>query len=102
MMSRRESPLWPVVANFYMKSFEDIANQSDSPKPSCLFRHIDETDFLALFNNMHPCIHLIIEIEKNFYLAFLDMLDTRKENGTLGTAPFCHTWKKSPIELEEL
>lgn len=102
--------LSPVVADFYMELFEKTAIQSASIKPSCWFYYVHDTfvmwnhgkatvaDFLAHLNNVHPRIQFTIEKEKNFQLAILDVLVTRKKDGTLGHSVYrkpTHTFKKT-------
>lgn len=94
------SPLSPVVANYYMESFEETALETAPQKPSHWFRYVDDTFvvwshgekeleiFLRHLNSIHPRIQFTMEKEANGKLPFLDVLVSRKENGSLGHQVF--------------
>ena len=86
------SPLSPVLANIYMKYFEEMALGSTSLKPSMWLRYIDDTfilcphqeDVQILFdhvNSIRPSIHFTMEKEQDNKLPILDVLVTRTEQG---------------------
>jgi len=89
-----DSPISPVIANIFMQHFEKEALRKTSKKPK--FRYVDDTfviwrhgraelrKFLIFLNNQHPNIHFTIVIEENGKLSFLDVLVSKKANGTLG------------------
>jgi len=90
------SPLSPVIANFYMERFEDVALSSAVMKPTCWLRYVDDTfviwshgkdeldRFLTHINSIHKNIQFTMETENNNKLPFLDVLVSRREDGTLG------------------
>ncbi|XP_054723405.1 uncharacterized protein LOC129233402 [Uloborus diversus] len=90
------NPLSPVIANFYMEFFEQKALASTTKKPEIWFRYVDDTFavwsygeedlqlFLQHLNNIHPRFQFTMEKESNNQLPFLDVLVTKKEDGTLG------------------
>lgn len=90
------SPLSPVVANLFMGAFEEQALENAHLKPSLWLRYVDDTfviwphgtdslgTFLAHLNNIHPRIKFTMETEQNGQLPFLDVLVTRRPDGTLG------------------
>ena len=90
------SPLSPVVANFFMESFETTALDTAVLKPTCWFRYVDDTfviwphgreqldTFLSHLNSLHKMIRFTMEIEENNFLAFLDVKVMRYRDGTLG------------------
>jgi hypothetical protein len=77
-----ESPLAPVVANFYMEHFEQQAISSAEKKPARWFRYVDDTfvvwthgkdelqEFLKHLNNIHLNIMFTMEVEQNKTLPF--------------------------------
>jgi hypothetical protein len=79
-----------------MEWFEKEALQRTSFKPAIWWRYVDATfvvwphgreklnDFLLLLNTIHPSIEFTMEIEKDRSLPFLDVLVTRKPDGSLG------------------
>jgi hypothetical protein len=90
------SPLAPVVANFYMEHFEQQAISSTTRKSTWWYRYVDDTfvvwphgkkelyDFLQHLNNIHPNIKFTTEVEQDGSLAFLDVLVSRRLDGSLG------------------
>jgi len=75
-----------------MKHFEKEALK----KPEVWFYYVDDTfviwrhgraeirKFLIFFNNQYPNIHFTIDIEENGKLPFLDVLVSKKVDGTFG------------------
>jgi hypothetical protein len=90
------SPLSLVIANFYMKDFEERALALAPHKPLCWFRYIDDTsviwlhrtdnlgDFLTHLNSIHQRIQLTMETESEGHLPFLDIGIYRRSDGSLG------------------
>jgi hypothetical protein len=89
------SLLAPVMAYFYMEHFEQQAISSAKRKPTQWYRYVDDTfvvwphgrnklhGFLHL-NNIHPNIKFTMEVEQNGSLPFLDVLVSRRPDGSLG------------------
>jgi len=71
------SPLAPVIANYYMEHFKQLAISMASRKPTHWYRYVDDTfvvwphreeefhDFLNHLNNIHPNIKFTMEVEQN-------------------------------------
>ncbi|XP_031847206.1 uncharacterized protein LOC116433359 [Nomia melanderi] len=90
------SPISPAIANIFMKHLEKRILKEAPLKPSEWFRYVDDTfvvwpndhdtlpSFLEFVNNIHPNIKFTMEIESNKSLPFLDVLVTRKPDGSLG------------------
>ena len=91
------SPISPVITNIFMEYFEKEALRKTSKKPEVWFRYVDDTfviwrhgraelrKFLIFLNNQQiPNIHFTIDIEENGKLPFLDILISKKADGTLG------------------
>ena len=90
------SPLSPVVANLFMEHFEKKVLDKTPHKPALWLRYVDDTfviwphgkdkleSFLSELNNAHPNIKFTCEMETNGSIPFLDVLVTRKNDGTLG------------------
>ncbi|XP_021938281.1 uncharacterized protein LOC110838924 [Zootermopsis nevadensis] len=90
------SPLSPVIANFYMEHFEEMAVDRATFKPLCWFRYVDDTfviwphgpgklaKFLNHLNSIHESIQFTMETEKDGHLPFLDIDIHRKPDGSLG------------------
>ncbi|XP_069678727.1 uncharacterized protein dlp [Periplaneta americana] len=88
------SPLSPAVANLYMEDFEHRALENAPLKTSSLvvedtlvvWPHGEEKfqEFQEYLNNIHPNIQFTKEVEKDGCLPFLDILISRKSDGTLG------------------
>jgi hypothetical protein len=89
------SPLAPVMATFYMEHFEEQAISSATRKPRRWYRYVDDTfivwphgknelhGFLQHLNNIHPNIKFTMAVEKNGSLPFLDVLVSRRPDGSL-------------------
>jgi hypothetical protein len=90
------SPLYPVIANFYMEDYEKAALESAPLKPRCWFRYVDDTfvfwqhgpdklkDFLHHLNSIDQSIQFTMETESESYLPFLDLDIYRRPDGSLG------------------
>jgi hypothetical protein len=90
------SPLSPVCADIYMEWFEQQVMERSTHKPTLWWRYVDDIfskwphgreklhGFLHLLNSIHPSIEFSMEIEEDGRLPFLDVLITRKQDGTLG------------------
>ena len=91
------SPISPVIANIFMEHFEKEALTKTPKKPEVWLRYVDDTfviwrhgraelrKFLIFLNNQQiPNIHFTIDIEENGKLPFLDILISKKADGTLG------------------
>ncbi|PNF41399.1 hypothetical protein B7P43_G14428 [Cryptotermes secundus] len=97
------SPLSPVIANFYMKYFEERALDLAPLKPRCWFRYVDDTfviwphgpdnlkGFLNHLNSINPCIQFTMETESEGHLPFLDIDIYKRPDGSLG-----HTVYRKP------
>jgi hypothetical protein len=89
-------PLAPVIANFYMEHFEQLAVSLAHKKPAYWYRYVDDTfvvwphgkeelqEFLKHLNNIHPNIKFTMEVEENRCLPFLNVLISRRPDGSLG------------------
>ena len=86
------SSLSPLLANIYIKYFEEMALGSTSLKPSMWLRCVDDTfilwphqeDVQILLdhvNSIRPSIQFTMEKEQDNKLPFLDVLVTRTEQG---------------------
>ena len=92
------SPVSAVIANLYMKSFEEQAITTSSYKPTIWKRYVDDTftildrgnvdDFLQHLNNQQPSIRFTMETENNNKLAFLDIAVSREPDGRLTTSVY--------------
>ena len=92
------SPLGPVLANIFMSHLETSALASyPGTKPDHYRRYVDDTflvfqnkanmiSFFDYLNLQHPAIRFIKEEECHNTLPFLDVLITRKEDGSLVTS----------------
>jgi hypothetical protein len=90
------SPLSPVIANFYMEDFEEMALDWAPHKPHCWFCYMDNTfviwphgpnrlrDFLDHLNSIHQSIQFTMETERDSHLPFLDINVYRRPDGFLG------------------
>jgi hypothetical protein len=95
------SPLSPVIANFYMEDFEEMALGRASHKPLCWFCYVDDTfviwphgpdrlrDFLDHLNSVHQNIQFTMETEKDGNLPFLDIDIYHRPDGSLGHRVYC-------------
>jgi hypothetical protein len=94
------SPLSPIVANLYMEKFEKNSLETYPLKPSRWKRYVDDTNvkwphgkeeldkFFEHLNGISENIKFTMELEENNSIPFLDILMTRKHNGTLGHKVF--------------
>jgi hypothetical protein len=90
------SPLSPVIANFFMKEFEEKAIEQATHKPVCWFRCVDDifviwphgqeklTEFLNHLSSLNNEIQFTMEQEEEGHLPFLDLDIYRKMDGSLG------------------
>ncbi|XP_076658288.1 uncharacterized protein LOC143362208 [Halictus rubicundus] len=91
------SPISPIIADIYMEDLENRILKNAPLKPTQWFRYVDDTfvvwshgrhtldDFLHFINSLHPNIQFTMEIEnEDKSLPFLDVLVTRKIDGSLG------------------
>jgi hypothetical protein len=90
------SPLSPVIANYFMVYFEEMALESATYKPLCWFHYVDDTfviwphgpgklvEFLDHLNGLHENIKFTMETEKKGYQPFLDIDIYRKPDDSLG------------------
>ena len=90
------SPLSPVIANIYMEDFEAKALNSFPLTPEEWKRYVNDIfakwrhgrvlleDFLAHLNSLSEHIKFTMEMEEEGKLAFLDVLLTKKVDGSLG------------------
>ena len=107
------SPVSAVVANLYMKFFEELALDTTPVKPRPWKRYVDDTccivkkdateGLLDHLNSVRPSIQLTVEVEKDGMLLFLDTLLRRREDGiawaslSTGSPPTpTVTWTSSP------
>jgi hypothetical protein len=84
------SPLYPILVNFYMESFEQQAISSVAKRSTHWYRcgyntivvwiHGKEElqDFLEHLNSVHTNIKVIVEVEQNKTLYFLSVLVSRR------------------------
>lgn len=80
------SPLSPVLANIFMKKFEEYILKNCILKPKVWLRYVDDIfvvwphglEELKIFenyiNSLHQKIKFTMELENNCELAFLDIL----------------------------
>jgi hypothetical protein len=90
------SPLSPVIANYFMEYFEEMALEVATHKPLCWFRYVYDTfviwahgpgklaEFLDHLNELHENIKFTMETERDGHLPFLDIDIYRKPDGLLG------------------
>jgi hypothetical protein len=90
-----DSPLSPVVANFFMKDFDKKAIEQVTHKPVCWFRYVDDTfviwphgqdkltEFLNHISGLHKKIQFTMQKEEDGHLPFLDIDIYRKPDGSL-------------------
>jgi hypothetical protein len=101
------SPLTPVIANYYTEHFEQQAINKVPRKPTHWYRYMDDTfvvwphreeelcKFLDHLNSIHHNIKFTMEVEKNQSLPFLDVLVSRRPDGSLG-----HTVYRKPTHTD--
>ncbi|XP_020297813.1 uncharacterized protein LOC109862232 [Pseudomyrmex gracilis] len=89
------SPISPIIANIFMEHFESQAIKKAPLKSQTWFRYVDDTfviwqhgerelyNFLDFLNKQHPNITFTLETEQHGKLPFLDVLVTRKPDGSL-------------------
>jgi hypothetical protein len=89
------SPLSPVIANYFMEYFEEMALESATYKPLCWFPYVDDTfviwphgpgklaEFLDHLNGLHENNKFTMETEKDGHLPFLDIDIYRKPDDSL-------------------
>jgi hypothetical protein len=90
-------PLSPVIANFFMEHFEEMALEVATPKPLCWFRYMDDMfvmwphgpgkliDFLDHLNSVHENIqYTIMEMEGDGHLPFLYIDIYHESDDSLG------------------
>jgi hypothetical protein len=94
------SPLSPIVANLYMEKFEKNSLETYPLKPSRWKRYVNDTNvkwphgeeelgrFFEHLNSISENIKFTMELEDNNSIPFLDILITRKQDGTLGHKVF--------------
>jgi hypothetical protein len=90
------SPPSPVIANFYMEVFKEMALDRAPHKPLCWFRYVDDTfviwphgtnrlkGLLDHLNGIHQNIQFTMETERDGHLPFLDIDIYRRTDGSLG------------------
>jgi hypothetical protein len=90
------SPLTPVIANYYMEHFEQQAISRAPRKPTHWYRYVDDTfvvwlhgeeelrEFLDHLKSIQHNIKFTMEVENNRSLPFLDVLVSRRPDGSLG------------------
>ncbi|XP_055522791.1 uncharacterized protein LOC129716972 [Wyeomyia smithii] len=86
------SKLSPLLAELFMNDFE-VESQKDKLFPRVWKRYVDDVfalvkerylpQTLNLLNSKHASINFTVEKEKDKKLPFLDLLITKKEDGTL-------------------
>ena len=91
------SPLSPILVNLYMEYFEGKVLNSYTIKPKMWKRFVDDTNIIwphgrekFTMKNQSDHIKFTMEVEENNCLAFLDVLLTRKTDGTIARQVF---WK---------
>jgi hypothetical protein len=79
------SPLFPVIADFFMEDFEAKAIQLATNKPTCWFRYVDDTfviwphgtgkltKFLTHLNSINKYTQFTMETDEDNHLTFLDI-----------------------------
>ena len=92
------SPVSAVVANLYMEFFEEVALETTLTRHRLWKRCVDDTfcilrkgstkGFLHHLNGVRPTIKFTVEQEEDGTLPFLDMLLTRREDGSLDVSVY--------------
>ena len=90
------SPVYAVIANLYIESFEKQAITTSSYKPRRWKRYVDNTfttldresvdSLLQHLNNQQPSVHFTMETENDDKLAFLDIAVSREPDCRLTTS----------------
>ena len=99
------SPLGPVLANVFMVHLEEtIVPQLKDSMPEWR-RYVDDTftivkkgkliEVISALDDFHPNISFTHEIEKERKIAFLDVLLTKEENGSIQTGVYRKTTNNS-------
>ena len=99
------SPLGPVLANVFMVYLEEtIVPQLKDSMPEWR-RYVDDTftivkkgkliEVISALDDFHPNISFTHEIEKERKIAFLDVLLTKEENGSIQTGVYRKTTNNS-------
>jgi hypothetical protein len=95
----------PAIANFYMKSEQEVINLG-AKKPAYRYRYVDDTSvvwthgkeemqiFLQYPNSIHLKAKFTMEAEQNYALLSLDVLMSGRSDGSLG-----HTVHRKPIHM---
>jgi hypothetical protein len=90
------SPLSPVIANFYMEVFKEIALDRAPHKALCWFRYVHDTfvicphgpdglkDFFDHLNSVHQSIQFTMETGRDGHLPFMDIDIYRRPDDSLG------------------
>jgi hypothetical protein len=91
-------PLPPVIANFIMEDFEELALSRESCKPLCWFHCGDNmfviwpnrpeklNNFLNHLSSIHPNIHFTVEMKSDGHLPILDIDMYRRPDSSLDHA----------------
>jgi hypothetical protein len=90
------SPLSPIIANFFMEYFEEMALMGQPTSPSAGFAtwmthsssghmvYASCQEFLDHLNSIHENIQFTMEMERDGHLPFLDIVIYHKPDGSLG------------------
>ncbi|XP_038066508.1 uncharacterized protein LOC119736566 [Patiria miniata] len=90
------SPISPVLANIFMEDFEQKTLATAQFQPKLWLRYVDDTfiiwphgpdkldGFLRHLNQQHPSIQFTMETETSDSLPFLDVLISKRADGSLG------------------
>ena len=94
------SPVSAAVANLYMEFFEGLAltQSPDECRPRIWKRYVDDTfcilrkgtveKLLSHLNSIRPTIQFTVEVEKDGFLPFLDILLRWKDDGSLNATMY--------------
>ena len=106
------SPLGPLLADIFMSKLENTVLREEISKFSLYVRYMDDTlvfydsnksltDILEVFNSAHPSINFTYEAEQDGTIAFLDVLLTRQEDGSIQRSVFRKTtWTGQYIHFQ--